>query len=874
MARKKSPSPQTYGTDLSSAEADTRADAEGKATKKGLSAKFWHDEIKASEKREEKWRKRGKKVVDRYRDDRDKDDTADRRTNILWSNTELLKAVLFQEIGNPDVRRRYPKKGKDERASRTAALSLERSLSYCADAYDSHAQMECALEDMLLPGRGQAWIVYDAKVEEQASEEDEDQTEAVSISDQEVRAEHVYWEDYRTSAGRKEADIWWKGRRHQYTRDELKNYFPEHAKQIPLEAEIADAPKLNKDESETFKRANVWEIWDKTKKERVYVAEGYPTILKKDEDPYNLKSFFPCPPALYGVKTTSSLTPVPEFTLYQDQCEELDQITTRLNRLIDALKRRGVYDASAEGPDNQLSQLAHAGDNEFIPYKGFAVLMEKGGLQGVFQTEDLAPIIQVVQELYQQRQTLIQTIYEVTGISDVIRGASDPNETATAQRIKGQFGSLRIQKRQKKVQHFIRDLFRLKAEIIAEHFTREKIVEMTGIDMPLQMEIEQAKQNLAQLQQMQQQAAQQAQMAQQAASQAMSQLPAGASQFPAMQQPLPPPPMPSPEQVQDWQETAKAVSWEQISAILRSDQRRGYKVEIETDDTNKVDDTEEKASRIEFMTTMQGLLERALPMAMQSPALVPLVKETVMFTVKAFKVGRSLEESYEEAFSALEAQAKQAAEAGPPQDPKLAAEAEKIKADMQITQQQAQAQKERQSADLKFAGETHLADMQMKGVELKLKEADLAMRAQQMDFQFLEGQMGIAEKEVEQQREAQTHEINIEGARADQEMKAGAAEVKMAGAKSDQEMKAKTAEAKINGSVPSVQQSAQPQTSGLQQALMQMAQAITEMSRTNQMVLQAVTAPRTVRIVRDAAGKAAGAVQQIMDFNAPVAGNA
>ena len=193
---------------------------------KGDSAKRWHNELASAEKRESTWRKRAKHIVDRYRDEREKEQSAERRTNILWSNTEILKAVLFQNVGNPDVRRRFPKKGKDEKAARIAALVLERALSYCTDDYDVKSQIECVVEDHLLPGRGQAWIVYDADViegdptpkDDQSDDDEDDGPQPIDIADQSVHMEHVYWADYRTSAGRKENDIWWKSRRHQTMR--------------------------------------------------------------------------------------------------------------------------------------------------------------------------------------------------------------------------------------------------------------------------------------------------------------------------------------------------------------------------------------------------------------------------------------------------------------------------------------------------------------------------------------------------------------------------------------------------------------------------------------------------------------------------------
>jgi hypothetical protein len=825
---------------------------------KGDSAKFWHSELTASEKRERTWRKRAKAVVDRYRDEREKDNSGERRTNILWSNTEILKAVLFQNVGNPDVRRRFPKKGKDEKTTRSTALVIERALAFCTDDYDVKSQIEAVVEDHLLAGRGTAWICYDAEVVEEAPEpddenEDEDGPQPIDIGYQSVQVEHVYWEDYRTSAGRKENDIWWKARRHQYTKSENEVYFPEHAQFIPLDAEMPGCDSKDPSIQENFKRANIWEIWDKSKKQRIYVAEGYPTILKKDEDPYKLKQFYPCPPALYGVKTTSSLTPIPEYTLYQDQCEELDRITTRLNRLIEALKRRGVYDATMEGPDNQLSALQTAEDNEFVPYKGFAALMEKGGLKGVFASEDLTPIMAAVQGLYEQRQNLIQTIYEVTGISDVIRGSSNPNDTATAQRIKGQFGSLRITNRQAKVQEFVRSCYRLKAEIIAEHYTRENLQEMTGVDLPLQAEIDQAKMQL----QMQAQAQQQAQaQAQQPQAPQGGQTPPGAPQ----QMAQPPLPQMPPEMVAELQRIVKAPAWEDVEAILRSDKRRGYKVDIETDDTAQFDEQAEKESRVEFLNTMQPTMQNALMMTQQAPELLPLAKETMLFTVRAFKAGRSLEEAFEDAFDTLANR--------PPTPPQP--DPEQIKAQIAAKQADAQLQIQQQQAqsDLAIAN----ANIEGKKLELQGKQMDLQAKAYQMDLDFMSGKMDLHQQATDMQRSAEAHELNMQGAQAKQQQGAEAHAQSQAAAEAKaQQNTVKTPSNPQNGApstVPS-RAPAQPPTSQLQQVLTQMVLGLDELRKSNEILVKAVTAPKTTRLIKDQSGRSVAAVQQTMGFDQP-----
>ena len=72
-------------------------------------------------------------------------------------------------------------------------------------------------------------------------------------------------------------------------------------------------------------------------------------------------------------------------------------------------------------------------------------------------------------------------IYEITGISDILRGTSHVNETATAQNIKAQFGSLRLQRGQMEIQRFSRDLLRLKSEIIGQKFDRKSLMKQTGM---------------------------------------------------------------------------------------------------------------------------------------------------------------------------------------------------------------------------------------------------------------------------------------------------------------------------------------------------------------------------------------------------------
>ena len=455
-------------------------------------AQYWQMELDSSDQSEKDWRERGRAVVARYRDERETDGYGtglSKQFNILWSNTETMKGALFARMPKADVRRRY---SDNNPITRQVAIVLERALQYGNEVYSADKPIKAAIEDYLLPGRGVVWVVYEpifVKEKIQVESLDEfgnmvmiDQEEE-RIADQRCYFDYINWEDYRESPAKRPEDVYWKARRHLLTRDELIEKGFKNAKDIPLNWSPEPTEGYQEEYSEIFSRAEVWEIWDKYSSKRFFISRGYNEVLAEDDDPYELENFFPCPDSLVAIRTNETNVPIPEFTLYQDQADELDRITTRISNLIEGLKRRGVYDASVP----ELSHLADAGDNDFVPSENFAQLASKGGLGAVFQQEDIAPIAQVLQGLYQQRNQVLDTIYQITGISDIIRGSTKASETATAQQLKAQFGSMRMRKKQSEIAEYIRDLFRIKAELIAEHYEPEMLATMTALTITPEM---------------------------------------------------------------------------------------------------------------------------------------------------------------------------------------------------------------------------------------------------------------------------------------------------------------------------------------------------------------------------------------------------
>ena len=484
-------------------------------------ARYWKNQIDAQLVADNKWLKQAEQVMKRFMDERDgdtvgvrSDDTA--RVNMLWSNTEVLKSVLFANLGKPDVSRNFPKQGADNKTARTAALILERALSACSDWYSPEAQIEEAVTDYLLAGRGQAWVELDAIVETEEGEDGDTHLKSHS-----VEIVHVPYTDWLHGPGKRWEDVPWVARKHLLDKSDIEDQFGEAlAEKVPQNYLLSEGTNRTEETGrDDFLRALLWEVWDKKSKSRIYIAEGYAYEVERTPDPLRLQNFFPCPKPIFSVRKPGSLVPRPEYLQYQDQCAELDRVNTRILRLVESMKESGVYNAGVD-EEGALKNLTMLEDGEFIPFKNWASLAQGGGLAAAFQSRDIAPYAAAIQTLAQRGVEILQTIYEVTGISDIVRGATDPRETASAQRLKARFGTQRVQKRQKEVQRFVGELYRIKAELIAEHFEAEQLSEMSGIEIPTNAEKQKAQQILALAQrqaQMQQMLAQQQQQAQQAA---------------------------------------------------------------------------------------------------------------------------------------------------------------------------------------------------------------------------------------------------------------------------------------------------------------------------------------------------------------------
>lgn len=756
--------------------------------------KHWSEELRLAKKENEDFLKRGKDILSKYKDSEKKRqkggaEYANNRMNILWSNIETLKPALYGKDPQPNVSRRFM---DSDPVSRTASMILERCLITQMELAEFGYPMMRARDDLLLPGRGIVWVrfnptmgmkpmrepltaiplagtgrtVYRALKGGQEIPQDQVKTDDEGLPYYETEPEeqilaygldlnHVVWSDFLHEPVNDWTQVTWVAKRLDMKRPRLIKEFGDKGRQVNLNKQF-NAKRLDDDDgsdrNSTANCAEVWEIWDKAHNKVFWVTDGLPdAVLKVEDDPLGLHDFWPVPRPLLATTTTDSLIPVPDYALYQDQATQLDRLTDRIRLLIDALRVVGVYNAEMTSLQNLLNET---GENEMLGVDTWMTFAQSGGLKGNLDWLPIDQIAAVLTQLFQARAQIKNDLYEITGMSDVIRGATNPEETATAQQIKANFGNLRLQARQSEMARFARDTLRKMAEVMAEHFAEEALIEMSGI------------QSLDEFK------------------------PSGDPQ----------------------KDAASAKRIRDAVALLKSDKLRTFKIDIETDATVAADQQKEKETRVEFLQAVAPFLEKAAVVGQQAPQFVPLLIKMLDFGVKGFRAGRTLEAAIEETIQTVErmqAEAK-ANPQGPPPDPVAQAQAEQLQArtaQMQEELKQLQAKAVAAQAEAQVKAQENLA----RSNEMREKaRADMARLAEDLDMRrkehektclLLELQIAKAEFELEQlrmnggvaeiqamipkdqpapqptQQELETHTVDLESRRAEARLKAANAKV-------------------------------------------------------------------------------------------------
>lgn len=793
---------------------------------------YWLAQLKAYDDEFADWTKRARKIVRRYRDERqEKSDgqvVAGARFNALWSNVQTLLPAVYIKPPKPVVERRYLDK---DPLARVSSMTLERAIEVQIDVGKFHPAIRKAVLDYLLVGRGVAWERYeptygapeDLGEQPQADESTDKAADAGQaprpVTYEKVCTDYIGWEKFKHSPAALWDDVWWVAKEEMLTRKELRSRFKGEDKAtgrpiadlIPLRDGGKDK-ESDREKKRRSPRACVVEIWNKTEGEVIFIAPDWPQeALERTPDPLHLESFWPCPEPLYATLTNDSLVPVPDYAEYQDQAEELDNLTNRISALTDAIRVNGVYDASYP----ELKRILSEGvDNRMIGVKNYAEFAQKGGLEAAMDFVPIKDVVEALLRMYEARERVKADMAEITGISDIVRGQSQSGgqKTATEQRIKGQFASLRLDDRKKEVSRFARDAIRVMAEITAEQFSPEVLSEMTGMIPFIVDEMKAEAPPIA--------PPGPTPMMGHNGGPPLEQSPPGlpspspGAGAPGQAGPPAPAVQPDPAMLAQQRDMmiqqAAQQRFAQACALLKDDKMRTFRIDIETDSTVEVDKQQAKESVVEMFTAIGGFLEKALPVGQMMPKAVPALVQSILFAFRTFGAGRQVEAVWEQ-FADEMTQMSKNPPPKPPSPEEIKAQAEQQK--MQLEQQQAQQQAalDQRQAQQDFALEQAKAKLEIEREQMKLQleRERLQMEREKMGMQIqgehakaaIQGQAMQRDAALDEQRAAREAEAGqIEHERAmvagerEHEMGLETMEVKNKAAQQQAKQKAKVKE--------------------------------------------------------------------------------
>lgn len=628
----------------------------------------WLDRLESATKAEKDWLDDAKTATQAYTGEGGQEGSV-YDFNILFSNVETIVPAVINSAPAPDIRRRF---GDADPVARQVAEIIERAIRVQVDDSKLQVELEAQAQDAFLAGRGVIRIRFKSDIvggepskddiedaaegesEDDQGEEPEGYGEGVDGADAEgcddsypaqpgaafgvpapverlanerIAFESVSWIDYRHGPAKRWDERPWEAFRFCIPREEEGKSFDLST----IRDQLSDAEFNSRIGSE--EELTGWEFWCKESR-KVYFIDDAGVVLKVIDDPLGLSGFFPAATPIQPIEVNGRLCPVNPFAIYRRLADDLDAAVKRRAALVRATKVRGWYALS----QTDLETILDLDDNEFAPIKDAEIWASSGGIEKAITFWPIERFIAAIQQLDVTINAIKQMIYEITGISDIVRGASNAGETATAQNIKSQWGSLRIQKMQRMMERCARELFIMMSEIIPAKFSLVTLEEMTSIDiLPKQGD--------------------------------------------------------TPEKLQ-----LKAAI---MAMMKRGNLARYYRIDVESDSTVRADLTRQKQEVAQFLQGTAQYFQAVAPLVQQGALPAEAAVEIFASNARMFNLGKSVEDTLEQMVTKAKQMGQQQQQKGPsPEVVKMKLDAEKAKLDATVQMQELEQAKAKFSMDM------------------------------------------------------------------------------------------------------------------------------------------------------------------------------
>lgn len=669
-------------------------------------AEYFLHQITIAKKQHEKFYDRGEKAVKEYlaaHSDSDQEKKAERRLNIFNSIINTMLPSFYARTPKVEVTLRKKVGGL---LDVLGAQAIENGGQYCLEECQNFDDESIqAVKSFLTVGRGVFWERYEVKTEEvteevplipgqdgmfyysdgapyEGSPDEVEMTEDGFFSAQMTYekvvseksiTEFVHYKDYLQQAARLESEIDWKARRVYMSKAEFKKRFKEFdVNKLTFDTVPEELNELatGKDEAKRLHgKTAIWELHCKSKNKVLWLCEEYAEgPIEISEPPVKLKKFWPCSQPLVANQLQDSAVPVSDYHIIEDMLVEVEKLTTRMHACIEAIRVNAAYDKSM---GSMLEDLM-TDDFQMIPIDDFATFAEKGSLEQRIFYAPVEPYINALQVLAQSRNETLGKIYELTGSSDLIRGATNPSETAAAQQLKGNFAALRFSLRQRQVQEFLSEQIGIKCEVMCSQFSDETLYEICRGD--------------------------------------------------ELSQQIPPDP-----------QTGEPVfDFGQVVEYIRNPYKY-YKIAIETDSMIAMDEAQERQDRTDFLNSIGQFVSQILPSMQQYPALAPMFMEMVTFATRSYRAGKELETVIETQLGAFRQQMEQqqAQQQEQQQDPAMM----EAQVKLQVAQIEAQSQQQKMQVEAQVAQHKMQAEMQKLQGDAQIKQMEMQLKLEQLKLE-------------------------------------------------------------------------------------------------------------------------------------------
>lgn len=614
-------------------------------------------------------------------------DWRDAQMDLFWSSSEVLKPAIYARAPIPAVSAMFKDGG---RVKDTTAEVLERVAVSTFKRSNIDEVMQDVRDDLLFSGRGVMWLRYE------------------STDGKNVCMEHLDREDFLHDVARKWSEVGWVAGGFWLSREEIKKRFKsltdEQLEQIKF---LERRDESDREQKAMSAKAKVWEVWHRANNRVYWVTDGLDVYLDDAAPHLKLDGFFPCPRPAYGTLQRRSLIPVPDFERYAGMFSKINTLTARIYLLLDQVKMKGVIPGGGDVAD-AIQALMRSDDDSLLVAVPGAALMEGAAAVVWLPLQELAAAIT---GLIEARRQLIDDFYQLSGISDIMRGATEAEETLGAQQMKAQYGSVRVRCKIDELQRIAADAIRIASEIIAEQFDGKTLLEMAQMDLPTRKVI---KDRIKEIET--------------AAEEELTALADRAEQMATQSQGIGPDGQPiDPQQAQAMmaqeqqailakygpmlEEAEGLVPIEDVVDLLRDDRARSFAFEIESDSTVLTDELAEKQTRNEFMTVFNTASQGLMGIAAMGEAGAKLSGELLKFTLAPYRVGRQMSAAIDDFVKAAPQMAAAMQGEGGEEGMAALAEAEKMKA--QAAMERVQAQREKDQAEFS----RKMQEMQQKAAE-------------------------------------------------------------------------------------------------------------------------------------------------------------